>query len=205
VAWRNLSEMDLAFARSRRDAARRRLLPPPKPRGRRPLRMMFVTVVLLVVLGEVGGLAISSVKPVLRHVTRAPAVSCPLPVAFRPAFERAAASEGIPLSLLTAVSYTESRFDPSARSPAGASGLLQVMPAASADVSVDARKPDGNVLAGARYLRLMLDRFGSRDLALAAYNAGPTAVDRAGGPPTRETIEYVRTVNRLAARLDGCR
>ena len=61
-----------------------------------------------------------------------------------------------------------------------------------------------NVLAGARYLKLMLRRFESADLALAAYNAGPTAVERAGGAPSTETLAYVANVNRVWQRLQGC-
>lgn len=63
--------------------------------------------------------------------------------------------------------------------------------------------PPSNVLAGARYLRLMLNQFRSTDLALAAYNAGPTAVARAGGAPSAETLTYVANVTRLWAKLDS--
>jgi soluble lytic murein transglycosylase-like protein len=60
------------------------------------------------------------------------------------------------------------------------------------------------VLAGARYLRQMLDRFGTVDLALAAYNAGPTAVQRAGGAPTLATLRYVKDVEAREALLFSC-
>jgi peptidoglycan DL-endopeptidase CwlO len=59
-------------------------------------------------------------------------------------------------------------------------------------------------LAGARYVRLMLGRFHSTDLALAAYNAGPAAVAKAGGAPSAETLTYVANVTRQWRRLDGC-
>ena len=62
-----------------------------------------------------------------------------------------------------------------------------------------------NVLAGSRYLREMIARFGSTNLALAAYNAGPGAVERAGGAPATETLSYVANVNRLLAESPGLR
>ena len=62
------------------------------------------------------------------------------------------------------------------------------MPATARELRLDGNDPAANVLAGARYLRQMIDRFGSLDLALAAYNAGPSAVERAGGAPTTATL-----------------
>ena len=67
-----------------------------------------------------------------------------------------------------------------------------------------ARSPS-SVLDDARYLRLMLDRFHSTDLGLAAYNAGPTAVARAGGAPSAEVLTYVANVTALWRRLNGCK
>jgi soluble lytic murein transglycosylase-like protein len=130
---------------------------------------------------------------------------CPLPARFRPAFERAARDTTLPLALLVSVARVESNLRERARSDAGARGLLQVMPATARELALDADHPASNVLAGARYLRLMLDRFHSTDLALAAYNAGPTAVARAGGAPTAETLSYVANVTRVWRRLHGCR
>jgi soluble lytic murein transglycosylase-like protein len=66
-------------------------------------------------------------------------------------------------------------------------------------------EPSSNVLAGARYLRLMLDRFRSSDLALAAYNAGPTAVTAAGGAPSIDVQRYISNVNLLWHLVAGCR
>ena len=97
---------------------------------------------------------------------------------FRTAFEVASDRSGVPLSLLAAVAQTESNFEPNAVSHAGARGLLQVLPSTAQELEIDLNSPGANVLAGARYLRRMLDRFKSLDLALAAYNAGPTAVGR---------------------------
>ena len=92
-----------------------------------------------------------------------------------------------------------------ARSRAGALGLLQVMPATARVLRLQDVAPRANVLAGALYLRAQLDRFDSRELALAAYNAGPTAVERAGGAPTIETLRYVKNVEVRADELAGCR
>jgi len=100
--------------------------------------------------------------------------------------------------LLVALVRAESNFDPSAVSRAGASGLTQLMPATAADQGVtDVFDPAQNLDAGAGYLRAMIDRFGSLTLALAAYNAGPTTVERYEGvPPYRETRNYVRRVTK---------
>jgi len=69
---------------------------------------------------------------------------------------------------------------------------------------LDGDDPVANVLAGARYLRQMLDRFGSVELALSAYNAGPTAVERAGGAPALATLRYVKNVEGRESQLVGC-
>jgi peptidoglycan DL-endopeptidase CwlO len=132
------------------------------------------------------------------------ATLCSVPQRYRDAFEAAAGDTDLPLALLVSVARVESKFDPSAHSSAGAIGLLQVMPPTAAALRLDPNRPDTNVLAGARYLKLMLRRFESADLALAAYNAGPTAVERSGGAPSTETLTYVANVNRLWQRLQGC-
>ena len=100
--------------------------------------------------------------------------------------------------LLVALVRAESNFDPSAVSRAGAAGLTQLMPATAAEQGVtDVFDPAQNLDAGAGYLRAMIDRFGSLTLALAAYNAGPTTVERYEGvPPYRETRNYVRKVTK---------
>ena len=102
----------------------------------------------------------------------------------------------LPRRLLQALIWAESRFNPLAVSPAGAAGLAQLMPATARELGVANRHdPRENIEGGARYLRQMLDRFGSVHLALAAYNAGPGAVRKAGGiPRNRETPCYVRNV-----------
>ena len=128
-----------------------------------------------------------------------------MPPRYRGAFEAAARDTDLPLALLVSGAHESSRdLDPAAHSSAGAIGLLQVMPPTAAALRLDPNRPDSNVLAGARYLSLMLRRFGSADLALAAYNAGPTAVERSGGAPSTETLRYVANVNRVWQRLQGC-
>jgi soluble lytic murein transglycosylase-like protein len=130
--------------------------------------------------------------------------TCPVPHRYRAAFEAAAQDTHLPMALILAVARVESNLDHSALSQAGAQGLLQVMPPTAADLRLDPSRPKSNVLAGARYLEKMIKTFGSTDLALAAYNAGPSAVERAGGAPGPETITYVANVNRLWQHLQGC-
>lgn len=121
-----------------------------------------------------------------------------LPEAGRPwagAIEQAATAAGVEPALLAALVQAESGFDASARSGAGAIGLGQLMPATARGLGVDPTDPQQNLNGAARYLRAQLDRFGSVDLALAAYNAGPGRVAQAGGVPRiAETQAYVRRV-----------
>ena len=112
--------------------------------------------------------------------------------------------------LLEAVVWQESRWNPTARSRAGAIGLAQLMPGTARDLGVDPNDPLQNLSGGARYLRQQLNRFdGNVEKALAAYNAGPGRVMTAGGIPSiPETQAYVRAiVARLAANssLEGVR
>ena len=138
-----------------------------------------------------------------RH-TPAGLYRCPLPDRYRSAFETAARDTHLPVALLVSVARVESNLDNGAVSKAGARGLLQVMPPTAAELRLDPDRPSSNVLAGARYLKQMMSAFGSADLALAAYNAGPGAVSRADGAPGPETLTYVANVNRLWQRLQGC-
>jgi soluble lytic murein transglycosylase-like protein len=173
----------------------------------------------MVSLLAVAGVACFSAVASAAHGSRAAAVAripglpaqsesttgrCPIPARFRPAFERAAHDAGLQLSMLVAVAQVESEFKPGARSQADARGLLQVMPTTAAELNLDVDKPSSNVLAGARYLKLMLNRFQRTDLALAAYNAGPTIVTKLGRSPTLETQTYIANVQQRWAALAGC-
>ena len=115
---------------------------------------------------------------------------------YEPLIREAEARYRLPPGLMLALVWAESRFNPMAISPAGAAGLAQLMPATARELGVRNRHdPAQNIDGGARYLRQMLDRFGDVHLALAAYNAGPGAVTRAGGiPRNREPPAYVRSV-----------
>ncbi|WP_461307475.1 lytic transglycosylase domain-containing protein [Albidovulum sp.] len=112
------------------------------------------------------------------------------------ALARAAAlRHGVPEDLFLRLVQRESGWNPSARSHKGARGLAQLMPATARRLGVDPDDPRANLDGGARYLRMMYDRFGDWRLALAAYNAGPEAVERHGGvPPYDETRGYVRAI-----------
>ncbi len=119
---------------------------------------------------------------------------------FDSTIERAGTAHDVPPWLIKAVIVAESAGDPTAVSRAGAKGLMQLMEGTARDLGVEnAFDPEQNIWGGTRYLRMMLDRFGSIPLALAAYNAGPGAVERYGGiPPYSETQNYVRRVQRYA-------
>jgi len=112
----------------------------------------------------------------------------------------AAEANGIPTAVLTALVEQESGGNPLARSSAGAMGLTQLMPATAAALGVtDPYDPVQSLWGGAAYLGDLLRQFGNLPLALAAYNAGPGAVERWGGiPPYPQTQAYVANVLRLA-------
>ncbi|MBP9787549.1 MAG: lytic transglycosylase domain-containing protein [Acinetobacter sp.] len=117
--------------------------------------------------------------------------------AFDQLIRQAAQQHGISEGLIKAVMHTESGFNINARSPVGAQGLMQLMPATARRFNVsNAYDPQQNILGGAKYLSWLLKRFnGNTQLAVAAYNAGEGNVDKYGGvPPFRETQDYVRRV-----------
>jgi len=120
------------------------------------------------------------------------------------AVDAIARRHGIEPRLLAALVWTESNFRPDAVSHAGALGLTQLMPDTARGLRVDPRDPLANLDGGARYLRAQLETFGRVDLALAAYNAGPSRVSRARGvPDIVETQLYVTRVIERFERLEG--
>jgi soluble lytic murein transglycosylase-like protein len=115
--------------------------------------------------------------------------------------------QGIRADLVRAVIQVESAFNSRAVSPKGAMGLMQLMPATAARLGVlDPFNPAENIRGGVRYLRILLDKYNDNEqLALAAYNAGPKAVDRYGSkiPPYRETQRYVQRITNINAAKRG--
>ena len=116
--------------------------------------------------------------------------------------ERYSRQQGIDPDLIRAMIQVESGFEPSAVSSAGAQGLMQIMPGTQEKLGLeDPFDPEANLKAGIRYFRELLDRFQCLEIALAAYNAGPSRVEREGGiPPLKETQEYVQKVLDIYSR-----
>ena len=130
----------------------------------------------------------------------------PAPAAGSSAYDgiiaQAATDYDVRADLVRAVIQVESGFNPRARSPKGAMGLMQLMPQTAAEYGVrNAYNPTENIRGGVAYLRTLLDRYQDETLALAAYNAGPTAVEKYGNnvPPYRETQQYVDKVQTITA------
>ncbi len=125
--------------------------------------------------------------------------------AYRDHIRRAAALYNLPEELLHAVMAVESNFNPVAVSQKGAAGLMQLMPHTASEMYVsDIWSPEQNIYGGARYLRVLANQYqGDMAKMLAAYNAGPDAIRRAGDkiPDIPETREYVRKVMTLYERL----
>jgi len=166
---------------------------------------------------EQGNLVLSDSKPAphadLRTfaVPEAPAVRTTRPVVveerdraaqFDGLISQHAQTNGVRAELVRAVMQVESAFNQYARSPKGALGLMQLMPATIRQFGVqNPFNPAENIRAGVAYLRQLLDRYGNDEqLALAAYNAGPGAVDKHGTtvPPYKETRNYVSKIGKIA-------
>jgi cell wall-associated NlpC family hydrolase len=122
-----------------------------------------------------------------------------VPPAYAGTIEQAASSNGIPSSLLAALLYHESRFEPNVVSSAGAEGIAQFMPATAAGMGIDPTNPTQSIEGAAKLLGSYTRQFGSYADALAAYDAGSSSVERYGGiPPYAETQAYVPAVLSLA-------
>jgi soluble lytic murein transglycosylase-like protein len=136
--------------------------------------------------------AVPASTPAAPVPAAAPATAVPLDLA-----DAAADKYGLPRALVRSVMAAESGFQPFAVSPKGAIGLMQLMPGTAQTLNADPRDPAQNTDAGARYLRDLLQKYDGRLWhALAAYNAGPAAVDKYHGvPPYRETINYVKRID----------
>ena len=140
------------------------------------------------------------------HVSMDSFAALPPYLAYDDIIEEAATLHHLDSDLIHAVIQAESEFNPTAESPAGAQGLMQLMPALQADLGVDDPfDPRQNILAGTEYLKKLLDRHdGDIALALASYNAGPGNVTKYKGiPPFKETRNYVKKIKGLLNDVAG--
>ncbi len=147
----------------------------------------------------------AATTPTTPPVSQGAPSACRLPGDYRGAFDQANRETGLAISLIGAVAKAESQFDQSALSSQGAIGVMQLMPATARAMSVNANNEYENIVGGARYLKNLLERLGSQTLAIAAYNAGPYAVERYHGvPPYQETENYLARVGAYQSLFSSC-
>jgi soluble lytic murein transglycosylase-like protein len=192
--------LEVRAGRALRSSAARRARLARRRRARRQTLTLLATAICAVIAVP----ATSDASGPPRAKAR-PSHRCALPSGLRDDFVAAARATKLPLGLLAGVAHVESRFSVGAESPTGAIGVMQLMPVTADSLHVDALKPSSNVLGGALLLRQLLASYGGDlELALAAYNAGPAAVARAGGIPSAETRVYVGDVERTWRHYGSC-
>jgi soluble lytic murein transglycosylase-like protein len=198
-------EFDPVLASTREQRARPTRRPPAAPQAAAPLTAMQAPQT------REEALPLPPTPPAMRPDDNPPPEAPPNPMRFDEGNPHVATAiqmaqrYNLPPSIFLSLIQQESGFNPAARSRRGAIGLGQLMPDTAAELRVDPHDPEQNLEGSARYFRQMLDRFGSMELALAAYNAGPGRVRRAGNtiPNIRETQQYVPSVLRRAGVQQG--
>lgn len=139
--------------------------------------------------------SLSEARPLPRTATAVRTFLSNMADDIRELIKKVARALGMDPRILEAVARAESGGNQAAISPAGAVGIMQLMPGTARGLGVNPYDTEQNILGGGMYLKRQVDRFGSLPLALAAYNAGPGAVEKYGGiPPYKETINYVSNV-----------
>lgn len=130
-----------------------------------------------------------------RPIAPREAASAATPAEVSAAIQESSLRHAVPVPVVEAVAWQESRYNQAAISPKGARGVMQLMPGTASTLGVDAADLKANIDGGVAYLAQQMRRYGDLRLALAAYNAGPGAVDRYGDvPPYAETQTYVRSI-----------
>jgi soluble lytic murein transglycosylase-like protein len=170
------------------------------------VRKVVALVVLSILVSAQTVAARSDIAPIYAHALQNfnPQLSARQSLRLARCVIAEADAQGMDARLLVALIAVESSWHPRAVSSAGATGLGQLMPGTAADLGVDPDDPQANIHGAAVYLRTLINRYGSYSLALAAYNAGPGAVDQYGGiPPYAQTQRYVTAVLALWRRLAG--
>lgn len=157
--------------------------------------------VLAQITGASGRTGNASFAPVETGSTSPPGL--PSDSQYAPIADRIAQEQGVDPALVRAVITQESGWNARAVSPVGAQGMMQLMPGTARRLGVnDPFDPEQNIRGGVAFLKWLLDKYGGDEtLALAAYNAGPAAVDEHGGiPPYEETHRFVKSVRGMAGR-----